>query len=158
MMICKPTVAAGAVMFAVAAMGADSCGDTSKPKDDNPSAVPADKSKTKSSTPKAVTFGQQSASGEAAIAQTEGTIRNPEIIRVRVKTVPPLKASVTYTLICATGGSAGSKSGQFTASSPIDRKINIPNGRPDSCDVSANAQLEAGGDGTITIKLRGRER
>lgn len=105
-----------------------------------------------------MTFGQQSASGEAAIAQVLGTIKNPQIIRIKVKTDPPLQASVTYTLICATGGSAGSDSGQFTAASPVDRKIAIPNGKPDSCDVSANAQLEAGGRGKITIKLRGRER
>lgn len=155
----KPTPLAllAAGLFALAAMGADDCSDTSAPKDDNPSASSPDKPKA-SGPKKAMTFGQQGASGEAAIAQTTGTLRSPEIIRVRVKTEPPLNASVSYTLVCATGASAGSDSGQFTAASPIDRKIAIPNGKPDSCDVSANAQLEAGGSGKVTIKLRGRER
>ncbi|MEJ7786413.1 MAG: hypothetical protein WKF96_16540 [Solirubrobacteraceae bacterium] len=132
--------------------------------DDNPSAATETTQTTQSdgSSPppppsKSVTFGKQSASGEFAIAQTSGTIDSPEVIRVRVKTTPEQSVLVSYTLVCSTGASAGTDSGQFSAKTPVDRKIDVPNGKPDSCMVSANAQME-GPKGTIEIKLRGIER
>lgn len=159
-----------AVALALGAVGAAGCGDSSDSEDERTSA--ASTSGSPSSTTKdaksgdatskpakpGITFGQQSASGEAAVAQAQGIIDNPEIIRLRVIAQPPQNANVSYTLLCTTKGKTGGDTRQFSASTPIDREVEIPNGKPTKCNVSANAQLEFGQRGKVTMKLRGRER
>lgn len=147
----RPLAVFSAGVLALGALGANGCGDSSDG-DNNPSG------KSEAPQPKAVTFGQRSASGEAAIAQAEGIIPNPEIIRLRVVAEPPQKVTVSYTLLCTVGGKTGGDSGQFSEDTPIDREIDLPDGKPTECNVSSNAQLEAGVSGKVTMKLRGQER
>lgn len=158
-----------AAALALGALGAAGCGDSNDSEEERTSATSTkdsgssttEDSKSGDATPKpakpGITFGQQSASGEAALAQAQGIIDNPEIIRLRVVAEPPQNATVSYTLICTTKGKAGGDSRQFSASTPIDREVEI-NGKPTECNVSANAQLEVGKRGKVTMKLRGRER
>ncbi|MGI8730913.1 MAG: hypothetical protein ACR2LK_13170 [Solirubrobacteraceae bacterium] len=140
----------------LSAFGAFGCGDTSESEDDDSPAATAESG---ADAPKeGVTFGRQSATGEAAIAQAEGIIRKPEIIRLRVVTEPPQTVMVSYTLLCTVNGETGGDSAQFTEETPIDREVELPDGEPTQCNVSANAQLEVGESGRVTMKLRGRER
>jgi hypothetical protein len=105
----------------------------------------------------AVTFGEGEASGEFAIAQASGTINAPKDVRILVSATPNQKASVTYTLVCSQGAGAGTKSGQFEATTPVDRKLPLAGDDPSDCIVSANAQLQ-GPDGEVKVRLRGTER
>lgn len=165
-----------AAALALGVVGAAGCGDSSDSADQRTSAA-STKGSPSSTTKDAksgdatskpakpakpakpgITFGQQSASGEAAVAQAQGIIDNPEIIRLRVIAQPPQNANVSYTLNCTTKGKTGGDTRQFSASTPIDREVEIPNGKPAKCTVSANAQLEFGKRGKVTMKLRGRER
>lgn len=159
-----------AAALALGALGAAGCGDSSDSEGERTSAGSTNGSEssttkdaksgdaTSKSDKPGITFGQKSATGESALAQAQGTIDNPEIVRLRVVADPPQNASVSYTLICVVNGKAGGDSGQFSASTPIDREIKIPGGKPSDCNVSANAQLEVGRSGKVTMKLRGRER
>lgn len=162
-----------AAALALGAVGAAGCGDSSDSEDQRTSAASTNGSpssttkdaKSGDATSKpakpakpGITFGQQSASGEAAVAQAQGIIDKPEIIRLRVIAQPPQNVNVSYTLLCTKKGKTGGDTRQFSASTPIDREVEIPNGKPTKCNVSANAQLEFGKRGKVTMKLRGRER
>ncbi len=172
----RPIALFATAALALAVMGVYGCGDSDAPDDDKSSTAATatsegstskqtrsetsttDAPKSGTSTKPGVTFAQRSATGESAIAQAQGIIDNPEIIRLRVVAEPPQQANVSYTLICVVRGKARGDSGQFSAKTPIDREIEIPGGTPTDCNVSANAQLESRRSGKVTMKLRGRER
>lgn len=101
----------------------------------------------------ASTFASGHASGDYAIAQTAGDVNPDGPISVVVTASPDQSASVSWDVVCAEGfGSAGSKSGQYTARSG-SRAILLPSADASDCTVSANAQL--GGSGKLAIELRG---
>jgi hypothetical protein len=52
---------------------------------------------------------------------------------------------VSWDDVCSEGDSAASTSGQFTATTPVDRKFSHPFAHPDSCTIAAGAQLQDGG-------------
>jgi hypothetical protein len=85
------------------------------------------------------------ASGDYAICDEAGDANNPSSIFVHVTSNPAQSVLVTWDDVCSEGLSAASTSGQFTATTPIDRKISHPYAHPDSCTVAAGAQLNGSG-------------
>ena len=96
-------------------------------------------------------IGSASASGDYAIALASGTAENPGTINVRVTASPRQRVSVSWTMVCSKGLGAGSKSGQFSARTTVTRALRKPQSNPDSCTVSASAQLDNGGRVRVTL-------
>lgn len=90
-------------------------------------------------------FAQATANGEYAIANAAGNVNHPTAIYVRVKSRPAQVASGAWTVACAKGFGAGSKSGQLHGVTPFVRQLRMSYARPSSCTASANAQLAEGG-------------
>lgn len=90
-------------------------------------------------------FAQETASGEYAIATAAGNIDQPTKIYVRVKSRPHQQFSGAWTVVCAKGFGAGSKSGQLEGRTPLVRTLRMSYRHPSSCTTSANAQLSDGG-------------
>ena len=63
-----------------------------------------------------------------------------------VTSSPDQQVFVAWDTTCSEGLSAGGSSGTFTAQTPVTRTISHPYSQPDSCIVSADAQLQAGGN------------
>jgi hypothetical protein len=100
-----------------------------------------------SSVPAAVVHhaGSCTARGDFATCDASGTARRPHRIRVHVHARPNQHVLVSWTDTCSRGSGAGSRSGQFTAFTPVNRIIRHPYTHPDSCIVAAGAQLNDGG-------------
>lgn len=92
------------------------------------------------------TFASCSAQGDFATCVAGGTASRPVTITVNVSASPDQQVSVAWDAVCAQGSGAGSSSGSFTAQAPVSRVISHPYHQPDSCTVSADAQLQAGGN------------
>jgi hypothetical protein len=91
-------------------------------------------------------IGSCSAQGDYAICDASGTAPDPVTLTVSVTSSPDQDVSVAWTDVCSEGTGAGSTSGSFTAETPVSRTISHPYYQPDSCIVSADAQLQAGGN------------
>ena len=92
------------------------------------------------------TFASCSAQGDFATCVAGGTAPHPITITVNVSASPDQQVSVAWDAVCAQGSGAGSSSGSFTAQAPVSRVISHPYYHPDSCTVSADAQLQNGGN------------
>lgn len=97
-------------------------------------------------------FGSCSAQGDYAICDASGTATLPVTITVSVTASPDQDVYVAWDTTCSEGLSAGGSSGSFTAQTPVSRTISHPYHQPDSCIVSADAQLQAGGN-SVHISL-----
>jgi hypothetical protein len=100
------------------------------------------------------TIGTCSARGDYATCVASGTAHYP---RTRTLTVtatasPRQNVSVYWDTVCSQGSGAGSSSGSFKARTPVTRTISHPYHRPNQCIVSADAQLQAGGN-SIHVSL-----
>ena len=91
-------------------------------------------------------FGQCSAQGDYATCVASGTATSPVTLTVSVISSPDQDVYVAWDTVCSEGTAAGSSSGNFTAETPVSRTISHPYDQPDSCIVSADAQLQAGGN------------
>jgi hypothetical protein len=89
------------------------------------------------------------ARGDFATCVTGGTTRaHPTDIRVHVLSLRRGQSVlVSWDMVCAKGSGAGSRSGQFNATTTVNRRIPQPYARPDYCIVSADAQLNNPGGG-----------
>jgi hypothetical protein len=94
-----------------------------------------------------------SASGDFAIAQASGTQRGSGPVTLIVRSKPRQRVQATWVLVCTQGSGAGSRDGQFTARTPIRRRLRKPGRGSRDCIASANAQLN--GSGRVTVILRG---
>lgn len=65
---------------------------------------------------------------------------------MHVSASPSQEVLVSWDLTCSEGLGAGGKSGQFNARTTVNRVINHPYKRPDSCVVSAGARLSGSGN------------
>jgi hypothetical protein len=87
------------------------------------------------------------AQGEFAICDAAGNARHqPVTIVVHVRATPRQSVSVAWDITCSKGLGAGGSSGQFHSGTPVNRKLHHPYAHPDSCIVSADAQLASGGN------------
>ena len=98
------------------------------------------------------TIGSCSAQGQFATCVASGTANRPITITVTVTASPNQSVFVAWDAVCSLGTGAGSSSGSFTATTPVTRAISHPYYQPDSCIVSADAQLQAGGN-SITVSI-----
>jgi Ricin-type beta-trefoil lectin domain len=94
----------------------------------------------------ATTAGSCSAQGQYAICDATATINNPTTISVTVTASPNQTVFVAWDDTCSQGLGAGGDSGSFTATTPVTRTIQHPYAHPDMCIVSADAQLQNGGN------------
>ena len=94
----------------------------------------------------ATTVGSCSAQGQYAICDATATINNPTTISVTVTASPNQTVFVAWDDTCSQGLGAGGDSGSFTATTPVTRTIQHPYAHPDMCIVSADAQLQNGGN------------
>lgn len=101
-----------------------------------------------------VTIDKARARGDYAIAIASGNVNKPKRLWVKVKSRPRQRASGSYTVVCTKGSGAGSKSGNFRGRTIFKRPLKKPYRRPDSCTVSASAQLKKGGRLTVILIAR----
>ena len=98
--------------------------------------------------------GSCRASGGYAVCDAAGTAYSPTLIAVHVSASPAQSVLVSWDVTCSKGSGAGSSSGQFTARTTLRRVLHHPYAHPDSCIVSAAAQLSAGGRLHVWITYR----
>jgi Ricin-type beta-trefoil lectin domain len=98
------------------------------------------------------TIGSCSAHGDYATCVASGTANKPLTITVTVRSSPDQSVYVAWDTVCTQGTGAGSSSGDFTANTPVTRTLSHPYHQPDSCIVSADAQLQNGGN-SITVVI-----
>lgn len=141
-------------LFVFAALGADSCGDSSSGSTATLTS-PASETTGAATTEQRVakTVDSATASGDYAIAQASGSVDEPGRIRVLVNATPNQKVMVTWTMVCTQKSGAGSSDDQFNATTPVDRTLKLPAKDASGCIVSANAQLD--GSGTVKVRIRG---
>ncbi len=89
--------------------------------------------------------GSCTASGQYAICVASGNAWHPRRIRVHVHAAPDQHVSVAWDMVCSKGSGAGSRSGSFTAYTPVNRIIRHPYFHPRSCTIASDAQLMDGG-------------
>ena len=100
-----------------------------------------------------ITFAKKTGRGQYAVAVASGTVNHPHKLFVKVTASPNQRVYVAWNDVCSHGLSAGTKSGHFTATTPVRRSISHPYSLPDNCTVAASGQLRAGGN-RITVFLQ----
>jgi hypothetical protein len=96
-------------------------------------------------------IGRKSASGDFAIALASGRANRPTALYLRVLGRPNQGVSANWTMVCSKGLGAGSKSGRFSVTTPVTRRLRMPMTRPSSCIVSGGAQLRRSGRVTVLL-------
>jgi hypothetical protein len=96
-------------------------------------------------------IASKAASGDYAVALASGTARRPRRLYVRVSAEPSQEVDGAWSMVCSRGFGAGSKSGSFSARTPVRRTLRKPMNRPDDCTVSASAQLSRSGRVRVTL-------
>jgi hypothetical protein len=108
-------------------------------------------------TPERVVASKTSTGG-FALVKLSGTVKTPATLRVRVVAVPRQKVLLTYTVVCAKGGTSAKKVMQYGPTmTPTSRSVPLTVKLPAKCTVSATGQLEQG-EGKITVSLLARRR
>jgi Ricin-type beta-trefoil lectin domain len=92
------------------------------------------------------TLGSCSAEGQYATCVASGSVNNPVSISVTVTASSNQSVSVAWADTCSEGLGVGSASGSFSAETPVTQTISHPYAHPDNCVVSADAQLNGGGN------------
>jgi hypothetical protein len=104
-------------------------------------------------------IGTCTARGDFAICVASGNVNHPLQIQAYVIARPGQRVSGAWDMVCSKGSGAGSKSGNIggraSAAHPLVKTLPMPYRRPDSCTVSADAQLQAGGN-FIRVGLKAR--
>lgn len=101
--------------------------------------------------PRRVVSGQ--ASGDFAVAYTNGTFHHPSAIVLNIAASPPQSGSVDWNVVCfENSGGIGRKQGRETLQVPTTKTLPLP-APSSSCIASANVQLSK--TGTVTISISG---
>jgi hypothetical protein len=98
-----------------------------------------------------VQFASCHAQGDYAICDASGTTWHPLSVVMHVTSSPGQHVSGAWDVTCSKGLGTGSKSGSFSGTTPYKKTLRLNYRRPDSCIVSADAQLGTGG--TVTVRL-----
>jgi hypothetical protein len=96
-------------------------------------------------------IGGKSASGDFAIAFASGRAVKPTALYMRVLGRPNQGVNANWTMVCSKGTGAGSKSGRFSVTTPVTRRLRMPMTRPSDCVVSGGAQLRRSGRVTVLL-------
>ena len=89
-----------------------------------------------------------------ATCVASGSVNNPLYIRVHVKASPNQRETGSWNMVCSWGTSAGSTSGTVNGTTPRAKRLRMPFGNPDSCDVAADAQISGGGSIFVYLTAR----
>jgi hypothetical protein len=81
-------------------------------------------------------------------------VRRPALVRIRLAATPAQPVQVTWSLRCTKGKRAATRSGQFRATAPHERRVLFPLAKPDHCTATATAQLEQQGSLTVSLLAR----
>ena len=100
---------------------------------------------------KTVRFAQCTARGDFATCVAGGNVNHPVAIFVHVHASPNQHISGAWDMVCSKGTGAGSKSGPISGTTPRRKQLPMPYTHPDSCSVSADAQLS--GSGSLLVYL-----
>jgi hypothetical protein len=94
------------------------------------------------------------------IAYARGFVKNPKVLKVRVKGKPSQPIEVRWQVTCRTGGKkAKVPSGEFVVTPTKTKKLKKGKGRPDDCTVDVQAAyVTADVAGFIKIELFARKR
>jgi hypothetical protein len=92
---------------------------------------------------------RETANGSYSIASLTVTVENPGALWIRVKARPNQSVTANWDIFCQSGDEFTSRGSSTEGRTPLLRRIHIPQRFPDSCDISALAQL--GGSGSITL-------
>jgi hypothetical protein len=90
--------------------------------------------------------GSCSAEGLYTTCDASVSVNRPASISVTVTASPNQNVSVAWADTCSEGVGAGAASGTFFARTPVTRTISHPYAHADKCIVSADAQLNGGGN------------
>jgi hypothetical protein len=86
------------------------------------------------------------AAGEFATCVASGTANRPVSIHLHVRAEPNQHVSGAWDSTCSKGLGAGSESGTFSGMTRLRHLIRMSYTHPDSCIVSADAQLSQSGN------------
>lgn len=96
-------------------------------------------------------FATCTATGNNTNCATAGSVSRPVTLTVTVTTNPVQSVIVAWNDSCSQGGSTVSKSGTFTATTPVTRVIPHAFTQPDTCIVAAASGVT--GQGTVRVTL-----
>ena len=89
-------------------------------------------------------IGHCTAQGSNASCDTSGGYAgHPAWVQVNVKANPNQKVDVYWDIFCNKGQSSSSNSGNFTARTPLHRKLLLPVKNPDNCDITADVSFHS---------------
>jgi hypothetical protein len=103
---------------------------------------------------KAYRVGSCTAEGDFATCTAGGNATSPQLLYVHVTSSPSQSVQVFWSDVCGEGTGAGSKSGQFTATTPVRRLIRHPYSHPSTCSAAASVSLADGGHLKVWISYR----
>ncbi len=132
---------AGAIYAKAIAAGMAPCDAKAKP----PGALPP------TSAQAGQVFARGRSSGDYAIALASGSTNHPATISVRILAAPNQTVDASWNLVCSRGLGAGSKDGQFSARTPVTKRLTFPMENPDSCTAAASDQLSDSGNVTVLL-------
>jgi hypothetical protein len=95
-----------------------------------------------SSEPALRTVSVKRASGRDAAVNVAAFMRNPGKIYMRVSAAPKQKVTVNWTLACGVGATA---QGDYEATPPDTRQLELPKKKPKTCVASASTQIDGNG-------------
>ena len=98
-----------------------------------------------------VQFASCRAQGDYAICDASGTTWHPLSVVLHVTSSPGQHVSGYWDMTCSKGYGSGGRSGHFSGTTPLKKTLKLNYRRPDSCIVSADAQLGTGG--SVRIRL-----
>lgn len=90
--------------------------------------------------------GRCYAAGGFAICSASGTATRPVSIHLHVRAEPNQKVSGAWDVVCSKGLGVGSRSGSFSGRTALNHLMRQNYTHPDSCIVSADAQLSQNGN------------
>jgi hypothetical protein len=99
-------------------------------------------------------IARKTTTGDFADATATGSVRRPALVRIRLAATPAQPVQVTWSLRCTKGKRAATRSGQFRATAPHERRVLFPLAKPDRCTATATAQLEQQGSLTVSLLAR----
>lgn len=97
---------------------------------------------------------RQRARGDFAVTTASGSVDEPRRLWVKVNARPNQGVSVSWVVTCTRGFGAGSRDGDFDATTPVRRAVRMNYRMPDSCTFAASAQLDDSGRLTVTLLAR----
>jgi hypothetical protein len=137
-------------VVAVALLTGDDDGDKSKSAGDT-TTKSADKSGKKSSSssdsgasnePALKTVAVKKSQGKNAAVNVGGIMHKPGAVYLRVSSAPKQKVTVNWTLACGVGATA---QGDYDATPPDTRQLELPKKNPKTCVASASSQIDGNG-------------